>query len=74
MRTLRRGSIAILSMAALFSLGVSFDGLSAGPPPAAAQGTLTPPAGQPRVTAPGALRGRALRHHRRFHHAHRRRR
>ncbi|MGY2048108.1 hypothetical protein [Methylobacterium sp. JK268] len=46
-------------------------------PLAAAQGTLTPPAGQPRVTAPGGLAGRGVwrrpgvRHGHRRHHGHR---
>ncbi|GJD92147.1 hypothetical protein BHAOGJBA_5700 [Methylobacterium hispanicum] len=32
-------------------------------PGARAQGTVTPPAGQPRVTAPGGRRGKAIRSH-----------
>lgn len=41
------------------------------PTPAQAQGTLTAPAGQKRVTAPGGLRGRAALRHRRMHKRHR---
>jgi hypothetical protein len=33
-------------------------------PEARAQASLTPPAGQSRLTAPGGLRGRAIRRHR----------
>ncbi len=37
-------------------------------PGARAQGTVTPPAGQARVTAPGGRRGQAARSQRKRHH------
>ncbi|ACB79279.1 conserved hypothetical protein [Methylorubrum populi BJ001] len=36
-------------------------------PGARAQGTVTPPAGQSRITAPGGRRGKAARSHRKRH-------
>lgn len=72
MRACRRGAVAILAAVAWLGLGATMDvSGSVAPPQAAAQGSLTPPAGQPRVTAPGGLRGRALRRshsHRRHRH------
>ncbi|MCJ2094265.1 hypothetical protein MKK67_17450 [Methylobacterium sp. J-072] len=77
MRIVRLGAIAVLAAGAWLGLGAQFEGgLPAIPPPAAAQGTLTPPAGQPSVTAPGGLRGRSARRRgfRLFHkHPHHRR-
>ncbi len=70
MRIFRLGVIAVLAGGAWLGLGAGFEGgLPVVPPRAAAQGTLTPPAGQPRVTAPGGLRGRGVRrrHFRLFH-------
>ncbi|WP_143012286.1 hypothetical protein [Methylobacterium phyllostachyos] len=68
MRRVRVGWIAVLAAGAWLGLGAGFSGgqLSL-PGHAAAQGTVTPPAGQPRVTAPGGLRGRVARRHRRIH-------
>ena len=64
----RPGSIAILAAMAWLGFGAAMDASgSLRPPQAAAQGSLTPPAGQPRVTAPGGLRGRAIRRHHRHH-------
>ncbi len=62
MRIVRLGAIALLAAGAWLGLGAGFEGgLPAVPQRAAAQGTVTPPAGQPRVTAPGGLRGRGVR-------------
>ncbi|MFC6791576.1 hypothetical protein ACFQE0_19355 [Methylobacterium komagatae] len=70
----RPGSIAVLAAMAWLGLGAAIDASgSLRPPQAEAQGSLTPPAGQPRVTAPGGLRGRAIRRHHRHHAPHRRR-
>ncbi|MWV25003.1 hypothetical protein FVE89_24100 [Methylobacterium sp. 2A] len=68
MRCVRAGWIAVLAVGASPGLGAGFTGgrLTV-PMRAAAQGTVTPPAGQPRVTAPGGLRGRAARRHRGIH-------
>lgn len=69
MRRVRVGWIAVLAAGAWLGLGAGFTaGRLTLPMQAAAQGTVTPPAGQPRVTAPGGLRGRAARRHRRIHH------
>jgi hypothetical protein len=74
MRRVRVGWIAVLGAGAWLGLGSGFaGGHFTLPMPAAAQGTVTPPAGQPRVTAPGGLRGRAARRHRRIHNPRRRR-
>ena len=77
MRIFRIGSIAVLAAGAWLGLGAGFEGgLPAFPPQAAAQGTVTPPAGQPGVTAPGGLRGRGARRRGfrlRHRHLHRRR-
>ena len=54
------------AMALLAGLLVSAG--SSGIAPAQAQGTLTAPAGQARVTAPGGVRGRAVMRQRRLHH------
>ncbi|KQQ24823.1 hypothetical protein ASF58_15310 [Methylobacterium sp. Leaf125] len=63
-----RGCAAALLAAGLLALA----------PAARAQGTLIAPGGQPRITAPGGLRGRtALRHRHQIRHrsvAHRRHR
>ncbi|MCJ2082622.1 hypothetical protein [Methylobacterium sp. J-090] len=53
----------------LFAGGLFGGGVLGGASGARAQASLTPPAGQSRVTAPGGLRGRAARRHR----SHRRR-
>ncbi|MCJ2052483.1 hypothetical protein [Methylobacterium sp. J-070] len=74
MRSTRSGWIIVLAAAAWLGLGAGFTGgRLVLPSRAAAQGTLISPAGQPRVTAPGGLRGRAARRHRRAHIPHRRR-
>ena len=71
MRIVRLGSIVFLAAGAWLGLGAGFEGgLPAVPTRAAAQGTVTPPAGQPRVTAPGGLRGRGGGRHHRFRHPH----
>ncbi|MCJ2014716.1 hypothetical protein [Methylobacterium sp. J-076] len=70
MMTYRLGAVALLAAAAWCGLGASIDSHgSVRPPQAAAQGSLTPPAGQPRATAPGGLR-----RHQKAHRPHRRRR
>ena len=58
---------ALAPAMALFA-GLIVSTASSGIAPAQAQGTLTAPAGQARVTAPGGLRGRAVMRHRRLHH------
>lgn len=68
MRRVRVRWIATLAAGAWLGLGAGFTGgRLVIPMQAAAQGTVTPPAGQPRVTAPGGLRGRVARRHRRIH-------
>ncbi len=48
-----------------FLAGSTFGGgVLGGVPAAQAQSSLTPPAGQAGVTAPGGMRGRAVRRHR----------
>ncbi|GJD35158.1 hypothetical protein [Methylobacterium aerolatum] len=67
----RGSSVIMLAGVAWLALGGVIDGHgTAGPTPAAAQGSLTPPAGQPRATAPGGLRGRAARRPHRQGHRH----
>lgn len=46
---------------------LSGGGLVATATGASAQQSVTPPAGQPRITAPGSRRGRMHRRHRRHH-------
>lgn len=67
---MRRIRLTILLFAAVAFSG----GVFAVAPAARAQGTLTAPAGQKRVTAPGGLRGRAAMHRHRMHRMHRRHR
>jgi hypothetical protein len=56
-------------MARGFAAALLTAGLLALAPAARAQGTLIAPGGQPRVTAPGGLRGRsALRHRHKARH------
>lgn len=53
MQICRLGSITVLATVAWLSFGIKFqNGQLTVPSPAMAQGSLTPPAGQPRVTAP----------------------
>ncbi len=61
MRGRRLISIAALAAGAWLGMTSGFAGGSPAIPTAAAQGTLTPLAGQPSATAPGGLRGRGLR-------------
>lgn len=73
-RMKRLGSAIVLAGLVWLTAGGTFRGRSPSfPPGAAAQGTLTPPAGQPRATAPGGLRGRSFRRTIRPHLRHRRR-
>ena len=65
--TARAGALALLLAAAGTLSAAASAGMPA--PLAWAQGSLTPPGGQKRVTAPGGLRGRAAhRGHRGWHH------
>lgn len=64
MQRRRLGSVVTLMAGAWLGMACGFSGGLPAMPGAAAQGTLTPLAGQPRATAPGGLRGRGLRGHR----------
>ncbi|GJE77837.1 MULTISPECIES: hypothetical protein [Methylorubrum] len=61
MRVSRAGLGLGLPLLAWIVAACLFGGSLATAPGARAQGTLTPPAGQPRVTAPGGRRGKAAR-------------
>lgn len=60
------GSIVALAAGAWIGMACGFSGGLPTVPGVAAQGSLTSPAGQPRVTAPGGLRGRGVRGYRKF--------
>ena len=64
-------SLPSLAAALLAGALVYAGAATVSPTPAQAQGTLTAPGGQSRVTAPGGLRGRAAMRHRRMHRRHR---
>ncbi|MCJ2132244.1 hypothetical protein [Methylobacterium sp. E-045] len=64
MRASRAIGFSVPLVAWLFAGCLFGGGMVCAVPGAQAQGSLTPLAGQPRVTAPGGLRGRAVRRHR----------
>lgn len=70
----RRFRVAYLGAGLLAAAFASAALFMASPVPAAAQGTLTAPAGQMRATTPGGMRGRAAMRHRHMHRMKRRHR
>lgn len=67
MRVTRAGLGLSLPLLAWFAAAFCLGSGVVTAPGARAQGTVTPPAGQSRITAPGGRRGKAVRSHRKRH-------
>ena len=67
MRLKRAGLGLSLPLLAWFVAASCFGSGIVTAPGARAQGTVTPPSGQSRITAPGGRRGKAARFHRKRH-------